>query len=381
MTPLKVGLIGLGVIGKHHANTLRGLGGAKLTAVADVNISEAKNVGSQHRVNWYVDFVDMLEKEELDIASVCVPHFLHEKVARDVAKHGVNVVLEKPIAMRIKEADRIIKEARRRGVKLGVVFQHRFRPTVSKAKRLIDDEVAPLFRCSLEYGIFRGSAYYRSGPWRGTWTGEGGGVLINQGIHYIDLLQFLVGARPSTTFALASTVAHDIQVEDLASAVVNFQNDVQGVMQLSTVDVPALIRTEFRGNGGIVALSESEGRVSLNIPSLRRQIAETRGLFDSPRSEWKTFSRDPPKRNYHVPFYKDFIDAVIEDREPRINGEEGRKSLELANGVTYSAATGKPVNHPLDPDKYERLFGELTRGRKLIAQRSEDRIRRPLKRA
>lgn len=350
----------MGVIGKSHIVALREASGAQLSAVADVNVKEARRVGSEHKVKWYADHVEMLEKEELDIASICVPHFLHEKIARDVAKHGVNVILEKPVAMRIKEADRIIDEAKKKGVKLGVVFQHRFRPSVRAAERLTKGGLKPLFRFILEYAVFRGSGYYSSGPWRGTWAGEGGGVLINQGIHFIDLLQFLVGSAPSRTFATASTIAHRIEVEDVASAVVEFRDGVQGVMQFTTIDAPQTIRLEIRGNGGVIALDQSQVQASLSRIPLKRQVAGTSGMFESPKAEWRLLAKDKAGLNYHALFYKDFLEAIREDRDPLISGEEGRKSLELANAVIYSAVHGRPVRHPLDPDRYEQLFRELT---------------------
>lgn len=341
-----------------------------MVAVADVNDVEARKVGEEHKARWYSDYGEMLEKEDLDVASVCVPHFLHERVATDVAKHGVNVVLEKPIAMRISEADRIIGEAKRRGVKLGVVFQMRFRPSVIGARKLIDGGLRPLFRCALTCNLFRGSAYYSSAEWRGTWAGEGGGVLVNQGIHYLDLLQSLVSAPPKVTFATASTVAHRIQVEDLASGIIEFRDGVQSAVQLSTIDVPQIVRLEFRGDGGIVSLDDERCQIAANRPSLRKQMDSTRGLFESPRYKWKLIASDVRGQNLHTLFYKDFLNAVRRDGKPAIDGAEGRKALELANAMIYSAVTGEPVRHPLDPDKYDRLYHKLVREKKLHVRSS-----------
>jgi len=363
---LRVGVIGLGVIGSLHVDTISKTSGLKLVAVTDVNKVEARRVGSEREAKWYTDYRDMLDKEQLDIVSICVPHFLHERIAVDAARRGVNVILEKPMATRIKEADRIIEEARKRRVKLGVLFQQRFRPVIAGAKKAIDEQIRPLFRFLLEYNIFRGSAYYSSAAWRGTWAGEGGGILINQGIHHLDLLQYLVGTPPLTTYATASTVLHDIQVEDMANAVIEFRDGVQGVVQLTTIDAPQLVRLEFRGQGGIVALDERRGQISVNSPSLREQMTSTKGLFESPECRWSTFVTDRRGQNYHALFYKDFLDAVQHDRKPLIDGREGRKALELTNAMIYSAVTGKPVKHPLDSDRYDGLFFKLVKAKRLL---------------
>jgi predicted dehydrogenase len=189
MEKVKFGVIGVKGIGKTHMDSIVSSKNAKLTAVADINEAEGRTAALKYGVEWYRDYEKMLEQKNLDAVSICTPHFLHCPMALKALEYGKNVLVEKPMAITVREADGMVEKARKTGLKLGVVFQYRTFPIYREIKRLIDsDEIGKIYRACMEACVLRTQTYYESDSWRGKWKTEGGGALINQTIHNIDLL-------------------------------------------------------------------------------------------------------------------------------------------------------------------------------------------------
>lgn len=374
MAKLRYGVVGVGGIGCLHAETASRVEELELVAVADVVEERAKGVAESFKVKAYSSYVDMLERERVDVISICTPHPTHAEIAIEAMKMGVNVLTEKPMAATVSQCLAMVAEARKRGVKLGVVFQNRFEPRLRKARSIVAaGELGDLYRGLLRYGTYRDMAYFASAAWRGKWSTEGGGVLLNQAIHFIDIFLWLLGKDPVEVFAYAGTLGHDIEVEDLASGAVLFEGGCQGVVQCSTLDYPDLTNVEVRGDKGLLLVEttpwpadyglRSEMRVFLyrNSPPVRRAVYASLKP-GSPRvscSIEEIVAGEP--FTGHEAVLRDFARAVLEDREPEVPGEEGLKSVELVNAIVMSAVERRPVKLPLDPAQYDTLLERLAK--------------------
>ncbi len=360
MRKIKFGIIGIGGIGKHHAKCMRQVDEIELKAIADINEEIARKIAEEYKVKWYTDYLLMLEKEDIDAVSICTPHYLHAKMAIDCMKFGKHVLVEKPMARTVAECDSMIKEARKRGLKLGVVFQKRTNPDIIAAKEFVmKGELGELYRASLEFFTFRSQAYYNSGAWRGTWSMEGGGVLINQGVHFIDIFQWIINLKPKRLMAIIGNLLHNIEVEDLASAILEFENDVQATMQFSTIDYPGYRRMVFRGDKSILIYEDGKVRVAYTKPGIRLGIQESE-IWGAPKCEWEELKIEE-REHGHVAVLRDFARAILEDREPMVTGEEGIKSVEIINAIIMSGVTGKVVTFPIDREAYDKVINKLSK--------------------
>lgn len=375
MAKLRYAVVGAGGIGRHHAEVASRLEEYELVAVADVVEERARELASRFNARAYTNYLEMLEREQLDVISVCTPHPTHAEISIEAMKQGVNVLTEKPMAATVNQCIAMIREARKRGVKLGVVFQNRFEPRLRKAKKMIEaGELGDVYRALLRYVTYRDMAYFLSGAWRGKWATEGGGVLINQAVHYIDLFLWLLGKRPKEVFAYAATAGHDIEVEDLVSAVSVFEGGCQAAMQFSTLDYPDMTNIELRGDKAMLLVETSPKRVEQglrNVTSVfvyRNTPPVRRAIYASLKPGAPRIACGVEEVKSEEPFtgheavLRDFAKAVLENREPEVPGEEGLKSVELINAIIMSAVEHRPVELPLDPLRYEELLKQLEKG-------------------
>ena len=346
------GIIGCGVIAPFHARAIAELPNARLVAVADVVPEAAAKRGAEFGVDHYSDVDALLARPDVDIVSVCVPSGLHAEVGVRAAAARKHLVVEKPIEITLDAADRLIEACRHHGVALTVISQHRFGAAVQRLRGLIDG--GRLGRLVLGDALikwYRTQAYYDSGDWRGTWSRDGGGSLMNQGVHYTDLLQWTMGPV-ERVFARTATAAHErIEVEDLAVAVLRFASGALGVLQASTAVYPGLPeRLEVTGTGGTVVIEA--GRMS--ICELKEEKGETEAYGAKIRAEEHAAdesggANDPAAISHagHRVQIADLLEAIETGRQPSITGEEARKPLELILAVYQSAREGREVSLPL----------------------------------
>ncbi len=344
------GVVGAGVIGPTHCEAILATPGAELVAVCDTDAIRAAHLGERFGVPHYSDLAAFLALPGLRAASVCVPSGLHASVGMQIATAGKHVLVEKPLEVSLQAADRLIETCNRAGVKLGVISQHRFAPDVLKIKQAIESgEFGPMVLGQAVIKWYRTQEYYNSGQWRGTWTLDGGGALMNQGIHYIDLLQWLMGPVVQVR-AATLTRTHEIEVEDLGLAILEFADGAMGTITGSTSIYPGLPeRLELHGRNA-TAIIEAD---LLKTYYRRAELGEVGDYGFSDRLA-KTVEPGPAGaggaanpaaigNSAHSLQVADFLAAIQHDTRPAIDGAEARRPLEIILAIYQSARTGQAV--------------------------------------
>lgn len=345
-------VVGCGVIGKTHAEQVRAIDGIRLVAVADEIPERADAFAKQYGVPGHTSLAELFARDDVDVVTVGTPSGLHADIAIAAARAGKHVVVEKPIEITLAKADAMIAACRDAGVKLCVISQHRFDPSTVALKRHIDNgRFGRTLLGEAAINWYRSQGYYDSGAWRGTWALDGGGALMNQGIHTVDLLQFLMGPVESV-FAHTGTLNHQrIEVEDTAVAVLRFKNGAIGTLVGTTIAYPGLsTRVEVFGEKGTAVIERDklthlflrEGGEGSDAGYGDKKAVN---LAENPEAEDLTAAGDPKviSAGGHRAQFEDMIAAIRENREPLVNGMEGRKPLEIILAVYESARTGREV--------------------------------------
>ncbi|WP_421106625.1 Gfo/Idh/MocA family protein [Streptomyces sp. NEAU-S77] len=348
---LRVGIIGCGKIALNHAKALLANDNAELYACCDIDGARAAEFATRFGIPHAYDNSADLMRSGVDTVTVCTPHPSHEATVVAAARHGLDVLCEKPISISLAEADNMIDATESAGVTFGGLFQRRFWEASQRAHEAIRNGRigTPVF-ASVALRLGRDAAYFTSDPWRGTWDADGGGVLINQAIHYIDLMQWCVGSPVVRVSGNIATLKHGdhIEVEDTAVATLEFANGALGVIQAGTTFAPGLgTQVLVTGNNGAtVSITEfPEGEPAFNDiwtvagEESYRPVHSTE--IDSDPSLATIHEGLTP---YHALQIDDFIDAVAHHREPLVTGREARKALEIVLAIYESARTGGPVD-------------------------------------
>jgi predicted dehydrogenase len=339
---LKFGIVGCGVIGDVHAAAISHLPDAELVAVADSEPERAERLADQYGVRAYSDLNAMLEHEDLDVVNVCTPSGMHGEQACAVMRSGRHVIVEKPMEITRPALDRMRQVQREAGVKLSVISQHRFDPATQRVRALIGEgALGRLVLGNAQIPWWRSQEYYDSGAWRGTHELDGGGVLMNQSIHSIDLLQWLMGGVRSVV-AYTETLVHEMPTEDVAVAVLRFQNGALGTIAATTGAYPGVItRIEVFGDAGSAVIENDR----LALVRLRDEDAEAAaGQTEDGQTAGGTAENPAAvSGDSHAAQIADMIRAIKEDRTPAIDGESGRQPVEIILAIYESARTGKEV--------------------------------------
>ena len=346
------GIIGCGMIAEYHTRAIGEIPGARVLAAfsrSEANGSKiAKLAGGDCTV--YDDLDAMLAHPGLDVVCVCTPSGAHLEPAVRAAKAGKHVVVEKPLEITLPRCDAVIAACDAAGVRLCTIFPSRFSAANLALKAAI--ETGRFGRISLGDTYvkwWRTQDYYDSGGWRGTWELDGGGALMNQAIHNVDLLQWLMG-DVDTVQALTATLAHvRIEVEDTAVAALRFKNGALGVIEAATSAFPGLLkRTEIHGDRGSARVEQDDVTLwdfQIKTPS----DAEIHAIMAG--GAFKTGGASDPRAISHAGHrdqLADFLQAIDEDREPVVDGWEGRKSVEIIRAIYQSAKTGMAVKLPFE---------------------------------
>jgi predicted dehydrogenase len=355
-------LIGCGGdIAEEHLSALSQLD-VELHAMADLDAASGSAVAQEYGARFFQDYREMLAEMSPDVAVIATPHPSHAEIAIECMQAGAHVLVEKPLAIEVAEADAMIETAARTKRLLGVCFQFRFRPAIEEAHRLVSEgTLGRLLRVSCREAMLRTTAYYRSATWRGTWAGEGGGVLLNQAPHALDLLCYLAGA-PARVCGWTRNLMHDIEVEDTALALIGFASGAVGELIVTTAD-PAPLRIELVGERGRLEVRELELEVEVWEPDLATYVATSAEFFDPPESRRRSIAL-PPGEGDHLDVHRDFLAAVREGRTPRASGRDALLSLELANAIILSGSDGgSPLDLPIDRNRYADLLAGRRAGR------------------
>ncbi|WP_159705807.1 Gfo/Idh/MocA family protein [Arthrobacter sp. 18067] len=345
----RVGIAGCGAISRNHLEAFRALDNVRIVGVCDVDPDRASATAKSWGVPHAVTSVDELLELDLDIVSVCTPHPTHEDVVLQAAAAGVNVLCEKPIATKLESAERMVAACDEAGVQLGVLFQRRFWPASQKIRAAIDDGTlgrAIMAQCSVM--LNRAPEYYNRDAWRGTWENDGGGVLMSQAVHQIDLLQWYLG-DVAEVYGKVNTYRHGdyIEVEDSATAVITFTSGAMATLEASTAVSPNLgIQLRITGETGASAsLTEfpegSDGRLDLWAVGGKIVVEPVHPDGVEPNVDLSVIN------GQLIPFHKlqvkDFVQALETGTEPAITGKDALKSLRILLAVYESSRTGQPV--------------------------------------
>jgi UDP-N-acetyl-2-amino-2-deoxyglucuronate dehydrogenase len=345
--PHGIGIVGAGTAGTFHARAIAMLPGATLTAVTDADQDRNLAFAAEHGCAAASTVDDLLGRDDTDIISVCVPTGLHAEVGIRAAKAGKHIVIEKPIDLRLDAADRMISAAASAGVLVTVISQHRFDPGLIELRRLIDGGVlGQLLLGQAATKWYRGQAYYDSAAWRGTWAMDGG-ALMNQGIHYVDLLTWCMGPAAEVS-AVTVTQAHAMEAEDCALAIVRFASGAVGTITASTAVFPGFAqRLEITGTGGTVIV-EDGGIVYRAILADRRAARQVPGGPLSTRTSLPGVGSNAADLDVtaHAAQLADMLAAIDEGREPAVTAADARATLELVCAIYESARLRRPVGIP-----------------------------------
>lgn len=331
---IKFAIIGAGVIAPFHAKSIVKNENAELVAICDIEIEKAIKLGEEYGVNkTYKDYNDMFKEEEIDVVSICVPSGIHAEVAIAAAQAGIHVLCEKPLDIKAEKMTDMIDICKGNNVKLGVVFQRRILDAAEITRKAIHEgKLGKIVLGDAYLKYYRSPEYYESAGWRGTWEMDGGGALMNQGVHGIDLIQWMVGDVESV-FAYTAPLVRDIKVEDTAVVAMRYKNGAFGVIQSTTSVYPGQeTRFEIHGENGSIIFDDN-GFIEwkfLDSDEEAPPIGNKEGGSDDPKS----ISEDG-----HSIYVDDMIKAIKEDREPLVTGEEARKSVDLILAIYKSSRT------------------------------------------
>ena len=352
MAKIRYALIGCGRIAPNHVAAAKANeNDIELLAVCDIvpenceKVLEQLSEEERSAVKRFEDYKSLLAEIKPELVAIATESGNHAQIALDCIEAGCHVIIEKPIALSIADANAIIKAAAEKGVKVCTNHQNRFNKAVQKTRQELEaGSFGKLLHGTAHILWNRNKGYYEQAPWRGTWAMDGG-TLMNQCIHNIDLLRWMMGGEVDEVFAYTDNLQHDyIEAEDLGMAVVKFSNGSYGMIEgTSNVYPRNLEETLYMfGTDGTVKL----GGKSVNI------IEEWafKDAQEDPEAVKANYHENPPNVYGfgHTPLYADVIDAIRNDREPYVNGEDGKRALELILAIYKSAAEGRPVKLPLD---------------------------------
>ena len=355
---MKYALIGCGRISPNHIAAARN-NGLEFVGICDTNpeamLDKVRKFDLQS-VPQYADYREMVERERPELVAICTESGKHAAIALDCIDAGCNVVIEKPIALSLKDADEIIRRGRERGIKVCTSHQNRFNKSIAKIRDAVDKgRFGGMLYGTAHIRWARDWDYYHRAPWRGTWE-QDGGALMNQCIHNIDLLRWMMGDEVDTVMGMTDRLAHDyISAEDLGVAIVRFKNGSYGIIEGTTDVYPRNLEETLYlfGRKGTV----KAGGTSVN------KIEEWRfsDQLDEPDEVMRKYGENPPNIYGfgHTPLYEDVIEAIEQDRDPYVTGEAGRNALELVLAIYKSQKTGMPVKLPLDDFSTMDMVGEF----------------------
>ncbi|MEM6655773.1 MAG: Gfo/Idh/MocA family oxidoreductase [Planctomycetota bacterium] len=345
------GIIGCGMISHFHARAIADVRGAKLVACSDRVSAEKKAaaLADEFGGTAYTDLDAMLADPAVDAVTVATPSGAHLEPILAAARAGKHVLVEKPLEVTLRRCDRAIRACDKAGVKLGAIFPSRFHEASVCLKRAVKGgRFGRLTLGDAYVKWWRTQEYYDSGAWRGTWALDGGGALMNQAIHTVDLLAWLMGPVAEIT-ATTGTLAHErIEVEDTAAATLRFASGAIGVIQATTAAYPGYLkRIEVHGDQGSAVLEEEDLKV-WDFAKPRKSDGPILEAMKKRKSGGGGAS-DPSAIGHHghALQIKDFVDAIRKDRPPAVDGHEGRRSVEIIQGIYKASQTGRVVRLPL----------------------------------
>ncbi len=373
MKKVRFGVIGLGNMGSHHARQIAEARSRdmELAAVCDIVESKAKEHVQKHDVPWFTKDTELMDSGLCDAVIIATPHYWHAPQTIYAARAGLHVLCEKPLSSSVGPARAMIAECKKHEVALGVMLQQRTRKIMQKMKQMIDrGTIGEVFRVQLiASSWFRTQAYYDSGAWRGTWDGEGGGVLINQAPHSLDLFQMMAGGIPQRVVSVVGTRGHKMECEDTANVLLDYGDGKVSYIYATTAEEPGIEQLMVIGEKGTLVARDGKLRHAKLSMSVHEHIHKSAGqdvisnAFAKQKVQWKDVKLPKAKDGGHLEVTKTFAAHLVRGKELLATGAEAINELELSNAAYLSGYEGRPVELPVDADKMERLLNKLQRER------------------
>lgn len=357
---IRLGFIGVGDMGRNHAVSAALSKAIEITAICDIDHQAADEIAARYAVPAFYDAQKMLDSGLVDAIFIGTPHYAHTTNAIMAFNRGIHVLTDKPVAAQLRDAQRMCEAAERAQKKFAVMFQQRTSLAHRALKKLLDSgELGKIKR--IQWNVtdwFRTQAYYESSSWRATWKGEGGGVLLNQCPHQLDLFQWFFG-MPERIHAFCKLGKyHKIEVEDEVTSYMEFANGVSAVFVSSTGELPGVNRLEIATERGMVTLENGKIHFRRTTSDVS-EVCLTSKEYMPQANCWEIDIPVPNRAFSATEIFDDFAHSIVTDSEPLIPGAEAMKSLEIGNAMLLSTLLQKSIEIPLDADLYEQELLKL----------------------
>lgn len=334
----KCGIIGTGAIARWHIEAIRKTNKGKVIGAASRNKAKLDTFCKEYHIHQYISYEEMLSDETIDVICICTPSGLHSDMIIKAAEAKKNIVVEKPMAITKKQCDDVIKSIKEHNVLLSVAYQSRFRDTFIKAKRVLDEGLlGKMMFADVAMKFHRLASYYSESTWKGTYLLDGGGALMNQGSHGIDILLYLMGDIDNV-YANARTLKHDIEAEDTVAATVEYKNGAIGTIHASTSIYPGIPRViSIHGDKGSMIIEEDVITKFEAVDHIIPNYIEIESNDDFSASDPHAFSLDG-----HINVYNNTFDCFSKNQMPLVNQFEGRRSIDVICSM-YESSEKKRV--------------------------------------
>lgn len=359
--PVKIAVIGVGNMGTSHLKSISNISNLELVAICDHDEEKAKDRAESYDCQVFTDSSELIQSGVAEAVVIATPHYDHTFIGIEALEAGLHVMVEKPISVHKADCERLIAAYQDKSKVFSAMFNQRTDPHYIKAKKLIDERELGEFR-RVNWIItdwYRTQYYYNSGGWRATWKGEGGGVLLNQCPHQLDLIQWLCGMPSKVTTNGTIGKYHDIEVEDDITTIMEYPNGGTGVFVTTTGEAPGTNRLEIVGTKGKLVIEVGKPMTfTRNEISTDRHLIEATAGFSKPEV-WNIEIPVDGRGPQHAGILQNFADAIQGKAELIAPAIEGINSVELGNSMLYSALTKEPVELPLDAASYEKVLMDL----------------------
>ena len=376
MKTVKVAVIGIGNMGSAHASCIvkNEIKDMSLTAVCDTSHKKLETFSEKYpHIKCYECYEKLFEDKVCDSVIIAVPHPLHAQIAISAFKHGLNVMLEKPADITVSKVIKLNAEAQKSGKVFGIMFNQRTNPLYQKAREIVKSgSLGELKRTVwIITNWFRTQSYYDSGDWRATWSGEGGGVLLNQAPHNLDLWQWICGMPDSVTAFCDVAKYHNIEVEDDATIFTRYKNGATGVFMTSTGEYPGTNRLEISGDLGKIVLENGTLKWYKLKKSIQRIISDSEQGFAQIDCDYEEIEQDKPE-TAHKGILQNFTNAILFGEKLISPGTDGINELTLSNAAYLSQWQGnREIALPFDSELFDNLLAEKIKQSKCRAANSE----------